>query len=96
MDIMHHSSTFPLPTIPENQRPSLTYALVVLNHNLPGFAPLLWKHAQLRLCADSGANRVYDEIPLLFSREDASDVRRRYKPDIIKGDLDSVTPRFWA
>ncbi|GMI94515.1 thiamin pyrophosphokinase 2 [Hibiscus trionum] len=74
MDIMHHSSTFLLLTIPENQRPSLTYALIVLNHNLPEFTPLLWKHAQLRLCADCGANRVYDEIPLLFPREDASDV----------------------
>ncbi|KAL4377933.1 hypothetical protein GQ457_02G002700 [Hibiscus cannabinus] len=92
MDTMHHSSTFLLPTVPENQRPSLTYALVVLNHNLPRFTPLLWKHAQLRLCADGGANRVYDEIPLLFPQEDASVVRRRYKPDIIKGDLDSIRP----
>ncbi|KAK8981021.1 hypothetical protein V6N11_059710 [Hibiscus sabdariffa] len=90
MDLMHHYSTFLLPTIPENQRPSLTYALVVLNQNLPRFSPLLWKHAQLRLCADGGANRVYDEMPLLFPQEDASDVRRRYKPDIIKGDMDSI------
>ncbi|KAL4368702.1 hypothetical protein GQ457_05G002190 [Hibiscus cannabinus] len=90
MDLMHHHSTFLLPTIPEDQRPSLTYALVVLNHNLPRFSPLLWKHAQLRLCADGGANRVYDEMPLLFPQEDASDVRRRFKPDIIKGDMDSI------
>ncbi|KAA3471405.1 thiamine pyrophosphokinase 1-like isoform X2 [Gossypium australe] len=81
MDLMHHSSTFLLPTIPLHHGPSLTYALVVLNQTLPRFAPLLWKHAQLRLCADGGANRVFDEIPLLFPEEDASDVRRRYKPD---------------
>lgn len=44
MDLMHHSSTFLLPTIPQHHRPSLTYALVVLNQTLPRFAPLLWKH----------------------------------------------------
>ncbi|KAB2015801.1 hypothetical protein ERO13_D08G052500v2 [Gossypium hirsutum] len=90
MDLMHHSSTFLLPTIPLHHRPSLTYALVVLNQTLPRFAPLLWKHAQLRLCADGGANRVFDEMPLLFPEEDASDVRRRYKPDVINGDMDSI------
>ncbi|XP_021675105.2 thiamine pyrophosphokinase 1 isoform X1 [Hevea brasiliensis] len=46
--------------------------------------------AQLRLCADGGANRVYDEMPLLFPHEDALDVRHRYKPDVIKGDMDSI------
>ncbi|XP_022770927.1 thiamine pyrophosphokinase 1-like [Durio zibethinus] len=34
--------------------------------------------AQLRLCADGGANLVYDEMPLLFPQEDASDVRRKF------------------
>ncbi|KAB2068682.1 hypothetical protein ES319_A08G048300v1 [Gossypium barbadense] len=29
-------------------------------------------------------------MPLLFPEEDASDVRRRYKPDVIKGDMDSI------
>ncbi|KAJ8749551.1 hypothetical protein K2173_026200 [Erythroxylum novogranatense] len=90
MDLMTHSSTFLLPTIPADQRPSLTYALVVLNQRLPRFTPLLWKHARLRLCADGGANRVYDEMPLLFPHEDALDVRQRYKPDVIKGDMDSI------
>ncbi|XP_058083025.1 thiamine pyrophosphokinase 1-like isoform X2 [Magnolia sinica] len=46
--------------------------------------------AKLRLCADGGANRLYDEMPGLLSHEDPSDVRRRYKPDIIKGDMDSI------
>ncbi|XVF80568.1 hypothetical protein PTKIN_Ptkin15bG0084300 [Pterospermum kingtungense] len=89
-DLMRHSSTFLLPSIPPHRRPSLTYALVVLNQSLPRFTPLLWKHSQLRLCADGGANRVYDDMPLLFPLEDAFDVRRRYKPDVIKGDLDSI------
>ncbi|KAA8549171.1 hypothetical protein F0562_000855 [Nyssa sinensis] len=90
MDPMTHSSTFLLPSIPADNRPPLAYALVVLNQRLPRFTPLLWQHAQLRLCADGGANRVYDEFPQLFPNEDAGDVRSRYKPDVIKGDMDSI------
>ncbi|PON65694.1 thiamine pyrophosphokinase [Parasponia andersonii] len=90
MEFMTHSSTFLLPTIPDGHRPSLTYALVVLNQRLPTFAPLLWEHAKLRLCADGGANRLYDEFPPFFPHEHASDVRNRYKPDVIKGDMDSI------
>ncbi|KAF5455234.1 hypothetical protein F2P56_024833 [Juglans regia] len=90
MDVMSHSSAFLLPTIPPDHRPFLTYALVLLNQRIPKFTPLLWEHAQLRLCADGGANRLYDEMPLLFPREDAVHVRNRYKPDVIKGDMDSI------
>ncbi|KAF3436432.1 hypothetical protein FNV43_RR23524 [Rhamnella rubrinervis] len=90
MELMSHSSAFLLPTIPSDQGPPLTYALVVLNQSLPTFVPLLWQHARLRLCADGGANRVYDDVPLLFPHEDAVDVRKRYKPDVIKGDMDSI------
>ncbi|XP_038681233.1 thiamine pyrophosphokinase 1-like isoform X1 [Tripterygium wilfordii] len=90
MEVMTHSSTFLLPQIPADQRPSLTYALIVLNQRIPRFTLLLWKHAQVRLCADGGANRVYDEIPQLLPDEDADEVRKRYMPDVIKGDMDSV------
>ncbi|KDP28141.1 hypothetical protein JCGZ_13912 [Jatropha curcas] len=90
MDLMTHSSSFLLPPVSTDNCSSLTYALVVLNQRLPRFAPLLWKHAQLRLCADGGANRVYDELPMFFPDEDALDVRHRYKPDVIKGDMDSI------
>ncbi|KAJ7977550.1 Thiamine pyrophosphokinase [Quillaja saponaria] len=90
MELMFHSSAFLLQTIPQDHRPSLTYALVILNQRLPRFAPLLWKHAQLRVCADGGANRVYDEMPLLLPHEESSLVRSRYKPDVIKGDMDSI------
>ncbi|KAK9146936.1 hypothetical protein Sjap_006839 [Stephania japonica] len=92
MELMSHCSSFLLPSIPPETRPSLTYALVVLNQRLPRFTPLLWKHAQLRLCADGGANRVFDEMPQLMPNEDALDVQKRFRPDVIKGDMDSIRP----
>lgn len=94
MESMCHCSTFLLP--PENHNPnatyslSLNYGLVVLNQSLPRFAPLLWDHAQVRVCADGGANRVYDEMPLFFPNQQPSHVRSRYKPDVINGDMDSI------
>ncbi|KAG0589818.1 hypothetical protein M758_1G047000 [Ceratodon purpureus] len=64
--------------------------LVLLNYRLPRFTPLLWSQACLRVCADGGANRLYDELPKLFPRDDPDVVRLRHKPDVIKGDLDSI------
>ncbi|KAI4349648.1 hypothetical protein L6164_010212 [Bauhinia variegata] len=90
MEVITHSSTFLLPLLPPENPPSLTYALVVLNQRLPRFAPLLWEHAQLRVCADGGANRLYDEMPILLAQEEVLQVRSRYKPDVIKGDMDSI------
>ncbi|KAK6154194.1 hypothetical protein DH2020_013833 [Rehmannia glutinosa] len=90
MESMSHSSTFLLPNPSDEKGPALTYVLVVLNRCLPRFTPLLWKHAQLHICADGGANRLYDELPLLFPEEDAVAIRKRYKPNLIKGDLDSI------
>ncbi|AEC10463.1 unnamed protein product [Arabidopsis thaliana] len=87
MDVMIHSSSFLLPC---DETCGTRYALVVLNQNLPRFTPLLWEHAKLRLCADGGANRIYDELPLFFPHEDPFVIRNRYKPDVIKGDMDSI------
>ncbi|KZV33773.1 hypothetical protein F511_09444 [Dorcoceras hygrometricum] len=85
--MMIHSSTFLLPDLVSR---SSDYALVLLNQRLPRFTPLLWKHSQFRVCADGGANRVYDELPLLFPEAEPLDIRKRYKPDLIKGDMDSI------
>ena len=34
--------------------------------------------AQLRLCADGGSNRLFDEMPRLLADENENDVRNRY------------------
>ncbi|CAI5742513.1 unnamed protein product [Hyaloperonospora brassicae] len=44
----------------------------------------LWTHAQLRVCADGGANRLYDRSRALKAQEIVQ------APDYIKGDLDSL------
>lgn len=88
---MVHSSSFLLPSFPAPPAGSAdAYALVVLNQRLPRFAPLLWNRAQVRLCADGGANRVFDGMPDLLPGQDPDEVRSRYKPDVIKGDMDSI------
>ena len=43
--------------------------------------------ASFRICADGGANRLYDLMPTLFPDEHPTDVRSRFVPDIIKGAL---------
>ncbi|WVW86304.1 thiamine pyrophosphokinase [Kwoniella bestiolae CBS 10118] len=59
---------------------SKPYALIVVNQ--PTRKDLLdkaWKAATTKLCADGGANRLYDV-----------DNDKIYLPDIIKGDFDSI------
>ncbi|KAH7307655.1 hypothetical protein KP509_22G071100 [Ceratopteris richardii] len=68
------------------------YVLLILNHDLPVLTLFLWNKASLRICADGGANQIYDSLPNLFPNENPATVRERYKPDIIKGDLDSIRP----
>ncbi|KAM3335213.1 hypothetical protein ACQJBY_029556 [Aegilops geniculata] len=99
---MTHSSSFLLLPYPSPPAPpadadadaesAVSYAVVVLNQRLPRFAPLLWTRAQLRVCADGGANRLFDGMPELLPAEDPDEVRLRYKPDAIEGDMDSVRP----
>ncbi|KAL7417542.1 thiamine pyrophosphokinase [Mrakia frigida] len=81
-------STFLSPINPSSSTsPRPPQALIILN------LPILrldiferaWKSTDLRYCADGGANRLFDA----FRSEHE---RRRYLPDLIKGDLDSIRP----
>ncbi|GFH13873.1 thiamine pyrophosphokinase, partial [Haematococcus lacustris] len=45
-----------------------------------------------RVCADGGANRLHDELPLLLPEEPAEQVLARHLPDLVLGDMDSLRP----
>ncbi|KAF2193222.1 thiamine pyrophosphokinase-like protein 1 [Zopfia rhizophila CBS 207.26] len=66
---------------------SLSPHLLILNQPITSFEVFsrLWKHTQYRICADGGANRLYDMLDgtLKAARED-------YLPNAIHGDLDSL------
>ncbi|KAK9446707.1 thiamine pyrophosphokinase [Limtongia smithiae] len=62
------------------------YALIILNQPIADLDMLarVWRNAAVVACADGGANRLYDALD--------DDLRTRYKPDFIAGDLDSLRP----
>lgn len=60
-----------------------TYAVVALNFTLTQYFGNLWSHSALRIAADGGANRVFDEQHKHTDRPLAP-------PHYIKGDLDSI------
>ncbi|KAJ3185992.1 cAMP-dependent protein kinase subunit [Gaertneriomyces sp. JEL0708] len=66
---------------------SQQYALILLNQPIPDVTVLkrLWERSCTRICADGGANRLYE----CFSNEEE---RTRFLPDYIIGDLDSLQP----
>ncbi|KAI5008948.1 hypothetical protein ZWY2020_009996 [Hordeum vulgare] len=96
MEVMAHSSNFLLPKLHQPAKtPANNYTLVVLNQQLPRFMPRLWAQAKMRICADGGANRVFDEMSQMKNDLD----RNRYIPEIIEGDMDSIRPevkRFYS
>ncbi|KAI9205870.1 putative KEX1 protein [Polychytrium aggregatum] len=67
-------------------------ALIVLNQPVCRRSVLesVWRNASLRICADGGANRLFDAF------EDNVQ-RALFIPDYIRGDLDSIRPevRVW-
>ena len=73
-------------------------ALIILNtpitssnpalDDLSGALGVLWKASSYRVCADGGANRLFEATV-----QDASRVSNtEYLPDLITGDLDSLFP----
>lgn len=60
----------------------LPFTALALNWHLPGFFGQLWESASTRVCADGGANRVFD----FFGG-------KTFKaPDLVCGDFDSLKP----
>ncbi len=49
--------------------------LVVANYTLPACTPALWRRATLRVVADGGANRLFDELPTLLPQLEADQAR---------------------
>jgi thiamine pyrophosphokinase len=73
-------------------------ALIILNSPIarppsPLFEEL-WKGSDIRICADGGANRLYDATMLQNTNQESplSLSSQSYIPDRIKGDLDSLLP----
>ncbi|KAF8249832.1 thiamine pyrophosphokinase [Wilcoxina mikolae CBS 423.85] len=62
----------------------LPFALLILNQRISNKAlfTALWKNSSLQVCADGGANRLYDSLN--------PDERVKFLPDSIIGDLDSL------
>ncbi|KAL9259851.1 Thiamine pyrophosphokinase 1-like protein [Drosera capensis] len=93
MDVMHHSTSFLLPSIPSKDRSSPNYALIVLNQHLPRFTPLLWEHEQQNYeCLQMEEPIVHMmSCPNFFlMKMHSMFATGRYKPDVIKGDMDSI------
>ncbi|RMZ71947.1 thiamine pyrophosphokinase [Pyrenophora seminiperda CCB06] len=61
--------------------------LLILNQPIVDFDVFsrLWKHSGYRVCADGGANRLFDML-----KSDSTEQREDYLPDLIHGDLDSL------
>lgn len=72
-------------------------AVVVLNYKLPAATLALLRLAPWRVCADGGANRLYDAAPRwLPSAPSADAARLELAPHVVVGDLDSVRPDVLA
>lgn len=76
----------------DSSNDSASLSLLILNTLLDDIdLRQLWERSHLHVCADGGANRLYDYFD--------DDERRLYVPDYIVGDLDSLRPevrRYYA
>ena len=98
----------------DDARSATEDALLILNYHLPAVTSHVWKlvHARRCVCADGGANRLYDELPEMLAKASmatddddehehdknafARAVREAHVPRAIVGDLDSVRPEVLA
>ncbi|KAH6868090.1 thiamine pyrophosphokinase [Alternaria rosae] len=84
------SELYPARFLAESAHPEKTSNppnLLILNQPIAHFTAFsrLWKHTGYRICADGGANRLYDML-----KDDLIAQREQYLPDMIHGDLDSL------
>ncbi len=80
----HHCNAFlgAPPRKLEEDNGSHPVALIILNLNCSReLLKALWEVAQIRICADGGANRLFDIM---------GNSRADYIPAYVKGDLDSL------
>lgn len=88
---MHHVQTVTSEFLLADELPAGTHLhLIVLNYVLPQQTAQLWHRATTRICADGGANRLYDQVTAMLPGVDPHTARSSFLPDLIKGDLDSV------
>lgn len=99
--LLSSSSTFTVASDLDNKQKDCDHcpptALIVLNTPIPKpVSPLfqqLWESSQLRICADGGANRLYEATVSSSSSSDDTTTNNNkitFIPDIIRGDLDSL------
>jgi len=95
------------PFFASDQTAQAQTALIVLNtpfqtrrshdedgeEDLPGVLRVLWKASSYRVCADGGANRLFDAVESARRRHDTDDDDHpEWTPDLVTGDLDSIRP----
>lgn len=67
-----------------------TLIALILNYKLPTQVNKLLHKAQFCICADGGANQLYDAAPSFAQHLSAVEARRLIRPAVIVGDLDSI------
>lgn len=84
-----------LTRIPEAKHEDQGTALIILNSPLTSFECFrrLYSHAQNVVCADAGANRLFDLVTEQFSDLAYDVALAKYLPNYIHGDLDSISQK---
>lgn len=63
------------------------------NHCLPDVLRVLWESTTYHVCADGGANRLYDATTSGTQNSSSNENNiDKFIPDMITGDLDSIRP----
>ncbi|TID27663.1 thiamine pyrophosphokinase [Venturia nashicola] len=85
---MEYSPSAFLSADRDSSNPS-TADLIILNQPLQDFETFrrIWSHTRYRICADGGANRLYQLFSASLEKH-----RTEFLPNLIHGDLDSLSP----